>query len=245
MYRSAINGWSDYLPMFQAFTKDNFHTDENVRGTDAADQKLAFYFRWDFVESGFEVYGEWGREDHALDKRDILGQPDHTRAYVLGTRKRSQIDDRMSVTTTIEQTVLSNTNTYLVRPTGSWYGHNLIRQGHTNRGQLLGSSLGPGGEGQYALIEIDRGKHQLAVDLERAVRNRDLQIEFADFDRKKWVDLAIGIRYRYEAPYFSIRTMLAIIHSRNAYYDENLTPTNLFVGTGIEIPVIWNRSVSR
>lgn len=237
MYRSALEGWQDYLPMFQAFTKDNFQTDDNVRGNDAADQKLVGHFQWRFPESGLELYGEWGREDHALDMRDIIGQPDHTRAYVVGLRKIHSLSAQREVVTVVEQAVLHNTNSYRVRATGSWYGHNLIREGHTHKSQLLGSALGPGGSGQYLSIHASGPTRGIGFELERAVRDRDLQVEFRDITRKPWVDLSFGLNYRMQGRLATVRVAGYVIHSRNAYYDDRTDRTFVQSQVGLEIPL--------
>ena len=57
------------------------------------DNQLASAFaRWAFPKSGFEAYGEYGREDHNWNRRDFIQEPDHSRTYGLGIRKIVSVD---------------------------------------------------------------------------------------------------------------------------------------------------------
>jgi len=60
---------SDLFRVFEAFTKSSFTTDENLSGDDDFSQMLSLYGRWVFPDSGFELYGEWSRNDHSWDLR--------------------------------------------------------------------------------------------------------------------------------------------------------------------------------
>ncbi len=116
-------------------------------GSDAGvgDNQLASVFaRWVFPSNGFEVYGEYGREDHNYDKRDLLQEPDHSRTYGLGLRKVISSD---SLHLSAFRTELINYELPTLarhRGEGGIYVHGILRQGHTNRGQLLGSDAGVG-----------------------------------------------------------------------------------------------------
>jgi hypothetical protein len=122
-----------------------FQKNERARGdTLGSDNQLASaYFRWVFPRSGFELYGERGYEDQFYDLREFLNDPDHDRAYLIGFQKTFR-----SAPTTLDVLKFEVINYQLstlarLRPTeGAIYLHNTLRQGHTNRGQLLGASAG-------------------------------------------------------------------------------------------------------
>jgi hypothetical protein len=60
----------------------------DVRDNPIGDNQLfSLFARWVLPRSGFEVYAEWAREDHWGDWIDLLREPDHSQAYMLGFQK--------------------------------------------------------------------------------------------------------------------------------------------------------------
>jgi hypothetical protein len=108
-------------------------------------QLASVFLRWAPPGSGFDVYGEYGREDHALDRRDIILEPDHSSSWNMGFRKAWLTPGGQFMQTlrgemfTYESTAGTRT-----RGEGQTYVHGVLRQGHTERGQLLGADVGPG-----------------------------------------------------------------------------------------------------
>jgi len=136
---------SSYLKKpFQAFLKVNQPgIDQLIAGTD--NQLAELFARWAFRESGLEVYGEYGREDNSYDKRDFAQEPDHSRAYSLGLAK--VFGDRSSQFSVLRLELMNFQLPPLAttrRGEGSIYVHATMRQGHTNRGQLMGADVGVG-----------------------------------------------------------------------------------------------------
>jgi hypothetical protein len=126
--------------------KTFFLKNEYAQGDSAgADNQLASaFFRWAFPRSGVELYGERGYEDQFYDFRDFIQDPDNEREYMLGFQK---IVRRSTTTLDVLKTELTNyqlPSIARVRVQGLIYVHGVLRQGHTNRGQLLGSSAGVG-----------------------------------------------------------------------------------------------------
>jgi hypothetical protein len=128
----------------QAFLKVNLPgIEQQIAATD--NQLASFFARWAFRESGLEVYGEYGREDNSYDLRDFVQEPDHQRAYSLGLAKTfgqrsSPINVLRIEMINFQLPPLATTG----RGEGSIYIHSPTRQGHTNRGQLLGADVGVG-----------------------------------------------------------------------------------------------------
>jgi hypothetical protein len=126
----------------QAFLKVNQPgIDQQLAGTD--NQLASVFARWAFRESGLEVYGEYGREDNSYDLRDFMQEPDHQRAYSLGlakilSKRSSQFNVFRVEVMNFQLPPLATTG----RGEGSIYFHTPLRQGHTNRGQLLGADIG-------------------------------------------------------------------------------------------------------
>lgn len=146
-------GFSDYFVFFESLFKENVATPDNPAGNDRSDQMISLYARWVMPESGFELYGEWARNDHTWDLRDLLQQPDHSRAYTIGLLKKipgKEADYYLGA----EITQLGRSMTTLVRASPTYYEHHIVRQGYTHLGQVLGAGIGPGSESQR--IELTR-----------------------------------------------------------------------------------------
>jgi hypothetical protein len=141
---------------------DGFSTPEN--------QLASVFARWVHPASGFELYGEYGREDHNWDVRDFLLQPDHDSAYMLGFRKAwPRSDTRILV---LRGEVLNARITHLeqVRPQERFYVHSRTRQGHTHRGQILGAPAGYGGAGSELGLDLYHEGGRWSVGWRRDVR---------------------------------------------------------------------------
>ena len=135
----TANFWRKPFKTF--FLKNEYAAGDTV-GAD--NQLVSAFFRWVFPHSGFELYGERGYEDQFYDFRDFLQDPDNEREYMLGFQKTLR---RSSTTLDVLKTEFVNyqlPSIARVRYQGRVYLHGTLRQGHTNRGQLLGVSAGVG-----------------------------------------------------------------------------------------------------
>jgi hypothetical protein len=115
---------------------------------EALDNQLAsVFFRWVLPSAGFEVYGEYGREDHNWDLQDFVMEPDHQAGFLVGAQKVWARADRRAVV--LRGELLNTQPSQLIqgRHQARFYGHSGLRQGHTHRGQVLGAPFGRGGGG--------------------------------------------------------------------------------------------------
>jgi hypothetical protein len=141
------------------------------RRSDQENQLAAVHARWVLPGSGVEVYGEYAREDHAWDLLDLYLEPDHDSAYLLGgahawRRGRSLLWLRAEwVNSQISHLVSARAQALL-------YRHTRARQGHTHRGQLLGSAAGYGGGGSVVALEAFTPRGRWSLDWTRT-RVRD------------------------------------------------------------------------
>jgi hypothetical protein len=141
-YRVGEPSASFWKKPFKTFFLRNEYAQGDSLGAD--NQLASAFFRWVFPHSGFELYGERGYEDQFYDFRDFLQDPDNEREYMLGFQK---ILRRSTGSLDVLKTELSNyqlPSIARVRLQGLIYVHGILRQGHTNRGQLLGVSAGVG-----------------------------------------------------------------------------------------------------
>lgn len=148
----------DLLKPFEGITKASL--DSTGVGPDlrsSVDNQLASaFFRWLLPSAGVEVYGEFGREDHNWDLLDLALEPDHASGYLLGFRKAwSRGPDRL---VSLRAEVLNTQPSHLmhVRIQQQFYEHSFTRQGHTQRGQALGSAFGYGGGASVVGVDVYR-----------------------------------------------------------------------------------------
>ena len=136
--------------------KRSFSRVDNETGTDTLDNQLASVFaRWVFPGSGLEIYGEYGKEDHNQDTRDLYQEPDHQAAYLIGFQRawRRAPDELLSLRGEILNSRISHLDQR--RAQAPWYTHfGGVQQGHTALGQVLGSAGGFGGGA--AFLAMDR-----------------------------------------------------------------------------------------
>jgi len=162
---------------------------QDVPGIDDRDalknQLASVFMRWVLPHSGFELYGEYGHEDHNYDTRDLLEEPDHSRIAMAGMRKAFAHADGSFSAVRAEWIDGYAPTLERHRAEGLVYVHNPLRQGHTQDGQLLGADIGVGAPGG-AIVAFDSysasGRTTVFV-------MRTSQDNFSDFE-------VTGTRYR-------------------------------------------------
>jgi hypothetical protein len=161
-----------FLPL-QGLRKKRFATPDNLLGDDEEDQLLSLFMRWVHPESGFEVYTEWSRTDHAWDFRDFILEPEHSQGRTLGLRHSTSLAGARLLVLGVEVTDLAKTTTSQVRDNPTYYEHRVVTQGYTHRGQLLGASVGPGGSAQSIVADLYAPWGRAGLVLERRVHDND------------------------------------------------------------------------
>lgn len=177
-YRNGEPSAAFWRKPFKTFFLKNEYAQGDSTGAD--NQLASAFFRWVFPHSGFELYGERGYEDQFYDLRDFIQRPDHEREYTLGFQKVLRRS-----TSTLDVLKLELVNYQL--PTvarvgfeGAVYLHGNLRQGHTNRGQLLGASAGVGAAAASTISWTRYSPQGRSSFLLRRIV-RDQRGNFADF----------------------------------------------------------------
>lgn len=167
----------DFIPFLQSPLKDDLTSPENPLGGDRSDQIAAVYMRWAIPDAGFEVYGEFARNDHSQNSDDFWAEPDHTRAFTLGFQRILEAGN-LTYRLQGELTSLGETRTGEHRTSTSFYVHG--QGGHTHRGQLLGARIGPGSDAQFlgADVFMKHGRH--GIHLERTRYDEDTFYRFVN-----------------------------------------------------------------
>jgi hypothetical protein len=143
--------WSDNVLSHSNLTrtlsgilKSSGATARNPTGSDPDNQLASAFFRWVFPKNGFEVYGEYAREDHNQNMRDLLSEPDQNSGYMLGMQRAwTRSAGRRVVRAEVLNTRIPGLT--LAREQTQFYVHTPVAQGHTSQGQVLGSIGGFGG----------------------------------------------------------------------------------------------------
>jgi hypothetical protein len=150
--RLFLQTWSDplgvneILYVVRPVFKRSQATASNPDGEDKQDQVAAVFARWTLPASGLELYGEWAKGDHSADVRDLLVEPEHASAYLLGFQKILAHTPERTWRFGSEMILLGAPRSAVARIPGAgfFYVHHDIRQGYTQRGQVLGAGIGPG-----------------------------------------------------------------------------------------------------
>jgi hypothetical protein len=127
-------------PFSVFFLKNEYARGDSVG---AGNQLASVFFRWAFPHSGLEIFAERGYEDQFYDFREFIENLDHDREYMVGFQK--VLAQRLGGFDVLRAELINYqlSSLAVIRPgEGAVYLHANLRQGHTNRGQLLGASPG-------------------------------------------------------------------------------------------------------
>lgn len=147
---SYVDGGIGFSDLF-LFLRSS-HKAESAAEADKSDAHMhlmSFYFRWLFPAADMEVYAEWGRNDYKRKFRDFISEPQLNRAYVLGFIKRFGLSPGNTLVLNTEITNLENSSVAArLRDYNIWYESQIVGQGFTNQGQVIGAGIGPGSSTQ-------------------------------------------------------------------------------------------------
>ena len=138
------------------------------------DQLYSLFGRWVLPSDGLELYTEWARTEFPSSLRDFLVAPNHTQGYTLGLQWRRPAWRRGDFRVQTEITQLEQSATFRDRPVGSWYTSRRVIQGYTNRGEILGASIGPGASSQWLAFDYLRPDWRIGAYAGRIRWNEDV-----------------------------------------------------------------------
>jgi len=143
---SGSDRWAAWSRPLDAVFKEDIRgrsSDGDPNG-DADNQLASIFARWTYPKRGLEASMEFLREDHNLDSRDLAQQPENNSAALVSLRA---VLSRSAATMSVLSLEYFNGDVSpiaQVRAQGFLYEHSFLRQGHSQRGQLLGAPLGIG-----------------------------------------------------------------------------------------------------
>lgn len=242
----------DYFPLFQPLLKTSLPVGfYNGRGNLPDDQRFSVFLNWDFPTAGLSLYGEFARDDHFADYRDLYLEPNHLRAYTVGFQKKW--DNTLgNWGLNAEFTTTITTNTKIVRGYEIFYSHRRVTRGYTNYGQYLGSYYGMGGEGVYLGLQRKHQNLSLGVQLERVSKNTDFYYAIREFSRtaQPEIDTVVGFMGQYEFDTISVRSEINYVRTRNGYHRQYgpagerryFEPRNLNLQVTVSYNFDWSRN---
>jgi hypothetical protein len=216
---SDLKTWSDYTPIMQPFDKSKLGAGTDGGGSQPDDQRASVFFSWTMNEGGFRVYGEFAKEDHNADLRDIIGEPEHNRAYQFGVQKRGVLG-QWKTETGVEITHLTMSNTLQTRSSGMWYVHSKVHQGYTHQGQVLGAGIGPGSNSLTLWSSVRSSDLALGGFAERVVVNRDMYNAIRAPGLAPETDYRVGVHSNKSWTKLRADVALTLTHTRNRFYQK-------------------------
>lgn len=132
------------------------------------DQKASFALSYIFPQVGFEIFGELGIDDfYSGGKIDIIRQPFRTTVYTLGLKKAVALLSSKEIYGALifESNWMEMTQHFQFEWPYSFYFHHNIIHGYTNKGQLLGNAMSPGGNSQIFrfIIYYHKGSSEIMI----------------------------------------------------------------------------------
>ena len=169
-------GLDEFLWPLQAFLKERL-PETNPDRNDADNQLASVFARWVLPRGGAEFYGEYAREDHSWNLRDLALEPDHNSAFLVGMSKAWQMSQERIVSLRAEHLDAQMTHLDQVRPQAPLYVHSQQRQGHTHLGQILGASSGYGGGHTRVAVDVYHPRGKWGGGVTRSQRRVPLTVE--------------------------------------------------------------------
>jgi hypothetical protein len=219
-----------FRPLVSPFFKDQLTTRSNPTGDSPDNQLASLMFRWVLPDARLELYGELGRDDHSWDMTDLLMEPAHAGAWIVGLQHLAPVRGRW-VRITLEAA-----NTYepplhrAWRPDPIFYTHWYVLQGHTSDGQMLGAGIGPSADSQYAAVDVlDPSGGSVGAFVERTLRNERWYDEHVGTPNGHDLELSFGVRQTIALPSTEVTWRLGLARRWNAYFVSNLWNVNAAV----------------
>jgi hypothetical protein len=218
-----------YFPLFNNVSRA---ADANYDIEQDRDQYGDFFMRYLMQPAHAEFYVEWGRNDAYYNLRDAIQRLDHSRAYTLGFRKLFKLsaDQKKYWQIISEYTRMQQPPSWPLLSAGSWYVHSRTIQGYTNEGQIMGATLGLGGNGKIVRISKIDGLKIYSLQLNTVTHDGvffESALAYSNPSVSKWVDY--GFRFMADMPYkgFILSGTLGMKRSFNYQYTQPSNATGL------------------
>ena len=199
---------SYYFPVF----------DSKINYNGFRDGANGFFFRSLWIDSNAEIYGEFYTKESNQDFQDS------PKAHTLGFQKLfKQKKKNYYLKFSWEWTKLEQESPNLIDNLVSFYSHDKIRHGFTNRGEVIGSWIGPGSNSQFFKLSSLYNKRDISFALEIIDNDNDWYYyaysDNKDF-RRYWKSYNLHFEYTNKFKNYWISAKL--VHSSNLNYQWEL-----------------------
>lgn len=225
MYSALIEGkyfWMigepTYFPAFANFFRGN---DKYQNYEEQTNQAAGIFMNWHWDDAKARIYAEFYHNDSKQNFRDFLLDSDHSRAATVGISKIFEINNNNFIFNW-EWTQMEQTAGRMLRNAGSWYSHNYVYDGYTNRGEVIGSSIGPGSNSQYFSLNKINENSRLGVAIEIVDNDNDFYYEAFDSAndyRRYWKDINFHLNYNKKFKNFQLSSNFIFIRSLNYQWE--------------------------
>lgn len=120
---------------------------------DARDQLLSLFGQWMVPAAGLEAYFEWARFGRLGSLRGLLESPERAQGYTAGLQWARPLGRESAARVQAEATYLEPSSAAPAAVEVSSYASRSVPQGYTQRGQLIGASIGPGASSQWVAAD--------------------------------------------------------------------------------------------
>jgi hypothetical protein len=132
------------------------------------DQMMSLFGRWVLPADHLEVYFEWAKSQLPRSLRELIIAPQDAEGYTLGGQWALPIHaTNAQVRVQIEATDIEQNTVFAGRLAPDFYSGSAEAQGFTQRGQILGASVGPGGQSQWVAADYMAKQWSLGFMLQR------------------------------------------------------------------------------
>ena len=235
------------LPLIAPYAKRSLATLANPTGNSPDNQLASVYARWVFPESGLEIYGEWGRDDHSWDFDDFITQPSHSSSGMAGLQKVFPTSSGWLRFVAEAVRTLEKPTNNPPRPVPIFYIHSNETQGYTNRGQMLGAGVGPQADSQWLAVDYFSGPATLGGWLERVERNGRWYYDRAIGWSRQDVEFGGGLRGGWTWPELELNGSLGVAERYNMNFGPNAFAVKVqfdltwWPGRAV-VPSLWTKS---
>ena len=219
---------SDLLISFWRFNNRNDTPNRN----DEFDQMGSATIRWLFEEVGFEAYLEFGKNDFG-GKLILSTEPEHARGYTLGFSKYLDIKESGILKLTYEHTTIDKAKSGLYRGHNSWYAHNVVEQGYTMDGQILGAGIGPGSNTDYFDGQYFYKKGRIQLSAQRIRFNDDYFITNITDKYRHDHEWTVEVGYSRFIHNIMVGMRAGLSFRENMYYELENSKKNVSIGFDI------------
>lgn len=233
---SRGNRFLDFFPVFEPFQKTRAGLDRDEEGKD---QQVSVFFRLINQQFKAEIYGEFGRRDHALNWREFILNPEHARAYILGFNKLIDVGKGNGEFIQLRGEIThqqESVNRYIRYPglAGGliWHSHTRAR-GFVHRGQPLGVGIGAGSNIQTFEVSYVKGFDKVGILLERLENQQDFYYRSLAYEQNStpWIDLSVGLVFSKKWNNLILNSRMQIVQAHHYQWGFGDTERGDFEGT--------------